>query len=106
MRNAADSDVVEEFFEAYATFGRALKAVQREQALQFRLEAGETVVFNQARMLHGRTAFTEPEPGMRKLRGCYVNIDDFRSRCCARLALSPLTPAKAPNWSFANGSSR
>ncbi|KAA0158626.1 hypothetical protein FNF28_06153 [Cafeteria roenbergensis] len=54
-----------------------------------RLEEGTMIVFNNRRMLHGRMSFGPdaesglpvPEDGLvRRLRGAYVNIDDFQSR--------------------------
>ena len=48
---------------------------------EFRLRPGETVVFNNRRMLHGRTQFQSKSPSSNRiLNGCYVNIDEFQSR--------------------------
>ena len=54
--------------------------------LQVRLQAGDVVVFNNRRMLHGRRAFSAATPSAasprnsRVLQGCYVNADDWVSR--------------------------
>jgi alpha-ketoglutarate-dependent taurine dioxygenase len=106
LNHESDLEVVNEYYEAYNEFAKVLQTIKHEQNLFFRLKAGETVVFNQARMLHGREAFVEPTPGMRKLSGCYVNIDDFRSRCMARFACCIPEPIRVPNWTFTNGSGR
>ena len=47
-----------------------------------RLRPGEMLVFNNRRMLHGRTEIVPPAvgSGSRWLRGCYVNIDEFANR--------------------------
>jgi gamma-butyrobetaine dioxygenase len=47
--------------------------------LRFRLNAGEMMMFDNNRVLHGRTAFN-PEEGHRQLQGCYVDRDGPRSR--------------------------
>jgi len=44
-----------------------------------RLNPGECLIFNNRRMLHGRTKF-ELNGGTRHLEGCYTNLDEFRSR--------------------------
>ncbi|EEP82464.1 predicted protein [Uncinocarpus reesii 1704] len=43
---------------------------------QFKLEPGTPLIFDNWRMLHGRTAFT----GARRMCGGYINHDDFVSR--------------------------
>ncbi|EEY21531.1 predicted protein [Verticillium alfalfae VaMs.102] len=43
-----------------------------------RLREGDCVVFDNRRVLHGRTAF-DPSSGGRHLRGAYVGIDEWRS---------------------------
>lgn len=49
---------------------------------EFRLRPGDTLVFNNRRMLHGRSHFKSKSNGTgnRVLNGCYVNIDEFLSR--------------------------
>lgn len=46
--------------------------------LRFRLGAGELMMFNNSRVLHGRTAF-DPSEGKRHLQGCYIDLDGPRS---------------------------
>lgn len=46
--------------------------------LRFKLKPGELMIFDNRRMLHGRTQF-DPTSGARHLRGCYVDIDAVRS---------------------------
>ena len=47
--------------------------------LRFRLNAGEMMVFDNNRVLHGRTSF-DPTEGHRQLQGCYVDRDGPRSQ--------------------------
>ena len=47
--------------------------------LRFRLNAGEMMMFDNNRVLHGRTAFN-PAEGHRQLQGCYVDRDGPRSQ--------------------------
>ena len=46
--------------------------------LRFRLNAGEMMMFDNNRVLHGRTSFN-PAEGHRQLQGCYVDRDGPRS---------------------------
>lgn len=46
--------------------------------LRFRLDAGQLVMFDNNRVLHGRTAF-DPAEGRRHLQGCYIDRDGPRS---------------------------
>jgi gamma-butyrobetaine dioxygenase len=47
--------------------------------VRFSLGAGELLMFDNSRVLHGRTAF-DPSAGRRHLQGCYIDIDEPRSR--------------------------
>lgn len=44
-----------------------------------KLKAGEMVVFDNRRVLHGRGAF-DPQTGFRHLHGCYIDRGEFESR--------------------------
>jgi gamma-butyrobetaine dioxygenase len=46
--------------------------------LRFPLKAGELMMFNNSRVLHGRTAY-DPNEGHRHLQGCYIDLDGPRS---------------------------
>jgi gamma-butyrobetaine dioxygenase len=46
--------------------------------LRFKLNPGEMMMFDNNRVLHGRTAF-DPSEGHRQLQGCYVDLDGPRS---------------------------
>ena len=47
--------------------------------IELKLAAGDMVVFDNRRVLHGRNAFDETS-GNRHLRGCYVDRSEFKSR--------------------------
>jgi gamma-butyrobetaine dioxygenase len=47
--------------------------------LRFPLAAGELLMFDNSRIVHGRTAF-DAARGRRHLQGCYIDIDEPRSR--------------------------
>ncbi len=47
-------------------------------ALRFPLKAGELMMFNNSRVLHGRTAY-DPNEGLRHLQGCYIDLDGPKS---------------------------
>jgi len=46
--------------------------------IRFLLKAGDLVMFDNCRLLHGRTGF-DPAEGLRHLQGCYIDIDGPRS---------------------------
>lgn len=47
-------------------------------ALRFKLDAGQMMMFDNNRVLHGRTSF-DPSEGHRQLQGCYIDRDGPRS---------------------------
>jgi alpha-ketoglutarate-dependent taurine dioxygenase len=47
--------------------------------IEFKLHAGEMLVFNNQRLMHGRTAFN-PTSSKRHIRSCHVDLDEFYSR--------------------------
>lgn len=70
-------EVIEPYYRAYRRFMEMTRDPQRVIALK--LGAGEMVVFDNRRMLHGRAAF-DPSTGFRHLHGCYVDRGEFESR--------------------------
>ncbi|WP_273808305.1 MULTISPECIES: TauD/TfdA family dioxygenase [unclassified Pseudomonas] len=47
--------------------------------VKFRLQAGELMLFDNSRVLHGRTSY-DPTEGHRHLQGCYIDLDGPRER--------------------------
>jgi gamma-butyrobetaine dioxygenase len=78
---AAPLDMAPDTIRAYYRAWRALAALMRapRYLLNLRLEAGEMAVFDNRRILHGRSAF-DPSTGQRHLIGCYVDRAEFDSR--------------------------
>ncbi|WP_051450706.1 2-trimethylaminoethylphosphonate dioxygenase [Actinospica robiniae] len=62
---------VAEFYQAYRAFAELLYRPGAQ--LNFRLEPGDCVVFDNTRTLHARTGFTAG--GHRHLQGCYADLD-------------------------------
>jgi gamma-butyrobetaine dioxygenase len=69
--------------EELSRFYRARRALDlllrsRERELRFLLSAGDLMMMDNQRLLHGRTSF-DPSEGRRHLQGCYIDIDGPRS---------------------------
>ncbi len=67
----------EAFYDAYMVMWRMLRDPANVSTL--RLVAGDTLCFDNRRILHGRTEF-DPQSGRRHLQGCYVDRDMVESR--------------------------
>ncbi|CAG8574144.1 2994_t:CDS:2 [Ambispora leptoticha] len=67
-------DQVEEFYDALRAWNKLLQDSANEFLIQ--LVPGRAVLFDNWRVLHGRTAFV----GHRRLTGAYLNHDDYQSR--------------------------
>jgi gamma-butyrobetaine dioxygenase len=78
---AASFDMPADMMPAYYGAYRKFMAMTRDAAYQitFKLAAGEMIVFDNRRVLHGREAF-DPATGFRHLHGCYVDRGEFNSR--------------------------
>ncbi len=74
-------DMPAEVMPAYYRAYRAYMAKTRDSKyrLTLKLKAGEMVVFDNRRVLHGRDSF-DPSTGFRHLHGCYVDRGEFFSR--------------------------
>ena len=71
---------LEQVAEFYAAVRKLLKlSYGGEGMIEFKLEAGEMLVFNNQRLMHGRTAFN-PKSSKRHVRSCHVDLDEFYSR--------------------------
>ncbi len=64
------------YYRARRLFDERLRAAQFE--IRFLLAAGDLVMFDNCRLLHGRTGF-DPAEGLRHLQGCYIDLDGPRS---------------------------
>ena len=63
------------FYEAIKKFDLLLN--NKEFQWRHILKPGELLIFNNWRILHGRSSFN----GERKMSGCYINKEDFDSSC-------------------------
>lgn len=70
-------DIMPAYYRAYRTY--MAKTRDPKYRLTLKLKAGEMVVFDNRRVLHGRDAF-DPSTGYRHLHGCYVDRGEFSSR--------------------------
>ncbi len=82
--NAHIADVVDldpaqmlPFYRAYRKFMEMTRS--DDYGIALKLGAGEMVVFDNRRVLHGREAF-DPSTGFRHLHGCYVDRGELDSR--------------------------
>jgi gamma-butyrobetaine dioxygenase len=66
------SAAIADYYSAYRRFAERLRDPRHQ--LKLRLAAGEIVVFDNQRILHGRTAFSSARHA-RHLRGCYLTRD-------------------------------
>jgi gamma-butyrobetaine dioxygenase len=64
------------YYRARRLFDQRLRAPDFE--IRFLLKSGDLVMFDNCRLLHGRTAFN-PAEGLRHLQGAYIDIDGPRS---------------------------
>ncbi len=64
------------YYRARRAFDHLLRSPELE--IRFLLDAGELVMMDNRRLLHGRTGFDSAE-GLRYLQGCYIDIDGPRS---------------------------
>jgi gamma-butyrobetaine dioxygenase len=69
-------DELTAYYRARRTFDHMLRTAEFE--IRFLLESGDLVMFDNCRLLHGRTGFN-PQEGLRHLQGCYIDIDGPRS---------------------------
>lgn len=68
------ADTLPDYYAAYRTFAEMLHAP--EARIEFRLGPGDLMIFDNQRVLHGRSAYTI---GHRHLQGCYADKDALHS---------------------------
>jgi gamma-butyrobetaine dioxygenase len=69
-------DDTQAFYGAYRKFALLLRDLKFQ--LKFRLRGGDLVLFDNQRILHGRTPFSSAKHA-RHLRGCYLTRDSVYS---------------------------
>ncbi len=68
---------LQRFYAAYQSLMKRMR--QEDYAIKHQLSSGEMVMFDNRRVLHGRSAF-DPHSGSRHLRGFYVDHNEVNSR--------------------------
>lgn len=71
------AEIMPAYYRAYRAY--MTKTRDPKYRLTLKLKAGEMVVFDNRRVLHGRDSF-DPSTGFRHLHGCYVDRGEFSSR--------------------------
>lgn len=74
MFSIADPKLVQRWYEAMKLFIR----YTQEEILEFKMNENDFLVFDNARLLHGRTAYEANED--RILVGCYLDWDEIYSK--------------------------
>ena len=69
-------DVLDRYYPAFCRFGRMLQS--DKYLMRFRIYAGECIVFDNHRIVHGREAYSATS-GARYLRGTYADRGEMRS---------------------------
>jgi len=67
---------LDRYYPAFCRFGRMLQG--EKYVMRFRLNAGECIVFDNHRVVHGREAYAATS-GDRYLHGCYTDRGELRS---------------------------
>merc|ERR1719445_421180 len=77
---------IEPYYRAWTLFGAMLDDPKREYAMDYRLEPGQMVIFDNNRVLHGRRGYTLAADDVnqvdeaRHLQGCYIDFDSVWGR--------------------------
>lgn len=71
-----DQELLDRWYPAFCRFGKMLQ--EEKYMMTFLMKAGECMVFDNHRIVHGRAAYTA-ESGDRYLRGCYTDRAEMRS---------------------------
>lgn len=69
-------DLLDDYYPAFCRFGKLLQ--DDRYIMRFTLQAGECIVFDNHRIVHGRAAYSATS-GNRYLRGCYADRAEMRS---------------------------
>jgi len=69
-------DILDDYYPAFCRFGKMLQ--DDKYMMRFLIKAGECMVFDNHRIVHGRLAYSATS-GDRYLRGCYADRAEMRS---------------------------
>lgn len=91
------SDKMPAYYNAYLKFFNFLNLCKKEYGFTFKLAHDEAVLFNNRRMLHGRTRFLGKQ---RHLQGTYISANDFKSKL---FTLANMLKEEVGNFNFGDG---
>ena len=77
-----DQTMLDAYYPAFCRFGRMRQ--EDRYMMRFLMKAGECMVFDNHRIVHGRSAYSAGS-GSRYLRGCYTDRGEMRSTYRARV---------------------
>jgi gamma-butyrobetaine dioxygenase len=69
-------EFLDDYYPAFCRFGKMLQ--DDKYTMRFLMKAGECMVFDNHRIVHGRLAYSATS-GDRYLRGCYADRAEMRS---------------------------
>jgi len=81
-----NEDKIKSYYRAWKLFGQLADDTKDKYAIEYRLEPGHVVIFNNNRILHGRNGYIEDacdDDGTgisRHLQGCYIDCDTVWAR--------------------------
>ena len=81
-----DERMIKPYYAAWQLFAGLANDPEKEYAIEYRLEPGQILVFNNNRVLHGRKGYTDEAcnddgTGLsRHLQGCYIDSDTVWAR--------------------------
>eukprot|EP01084_Bolivina_argentea_P215929 366695_1 len=73
-----EENIIEPYYKAWKLFGDLMQ----KYCVEFKLEPGQIVIFNNNRILHGRNKYVDDNSGdcKRLLQGCYIDCDTVWAR--------------------------
>ena len=74
----SDLQLTKDYYAAMITFNKL--CYEQENLVKYRLRAGDCVVFDNLRVLHGREGFQVGPGDSRYLAGCYVDWDEIHDK--------------------------
>jgi len=87
------------FYEARRRFAELLN--EEENTVYFRLNEGDLWIFNNLRVLHGRTAF-DPSEGARFFQGAYIDMDAVHSAYFRAKYTKQISKTRPTSWRMAH----
>lgn len=77
-----DEKDIEDYYAAFQLFGKL--TYSSEYVVEYLLQPGDVMIFDNQRVLHGRTGFVD-QNGSRHLQGCYMDMDSVKAKLNASM---------------------